>query len=85
MFSLVAGLIPYSDHNQSPRNMYQCQMSKQTIGTSTHNYEYQTETKTYRLLNPQWPILRTEAYDRYGIDAYANGINTIVAVLSYTG
>lgn len=28
MLSVVAALIPYPDHNQSPRNMYQCQMSK---------------------------------------------------------
>lgn len=28
MLSVVANFIPYSDHNQSPRNMYQCQMSE---------------------------------------------------------
>ena len=33
MLSVVASLTPYSDFNQSPRNMYQCQMSKQTMGT----------------------------------------------------
>jgi DNA-directed RNA polymerase I subunit RPA2 len=26
MLSVVAGLTPWSDHNQSPRNMYQCQV-----------------------------------------------------------
>ena len=34
MLSLVASLTPYSDFNQSPRNMYQCQMAKQTMGTA---------------------------------------------------
>ena len=33
MLSVVASLTPYSDFNQSPRNMYQCQMGKQTMGT----------------------------------------------------
>ena len=33
MLSVVASLTPYSDYNQSPRNMYQCQMGKQTMGT----------------------------------------------------
>lgn len=28
MLSVVASFIPFSDHNQSPRNMYQCQMGK---------------------------------------------------------
>lgn len=26
MISVVANLTPWSDHNQSPRNMYQCQV-----------------------------------------------------------
>lgn len=33
MLSVVASMTPYSDYNQSPRNMYQCQMGKQTMGT----------------------------------------------------
>ena len=28
VLSVVANFIPYSDHNQSPRNMYQCQMGE---------------------------------------------------------
>jgi hypothetical protein len=32
MLSEVAALTPFSDLNQSPRNMYQCQMGKQTMG-----------------------------------------------------
>jgi len=32
MLSLIASLTPFSDYNQSPRNMYQCQMGKQTMG-----------------------------------------------------
>ena len=33
MLSMVASMTPFSDYNQSPRNMYQCQMAKQTMGT----------------------------------------------------
>lgn len=29
MLSFLATLTPWSDYNQSPRNMYQCQMAKQ--------------------------------------------------------
>lgn len=32
MLSVVANFIPYSDHNQSPRNMYQCQMGENGDG-----------------------------------------------------
>lgn len=46
--SNLAQLIPMPDCNQSPRNMYQCQMGKQTMGTPCHNWELQSETKLYR-------------------------------------
>lgn len=35
MLSVVASFIPFSDHNQSPRNMYQCQMGKVTQPVSS--------------------------------------------------
>ena len=41
--------MPLSDLNQSPRNMYQCQMSKQTMGTPRHNWPALNENKLYRL------------------------------------
>ena len=32
LLGVCAGLIPYPDHNQSPRNTYQCAMGKQEHG-----------------------------------------------------
>lgn len=85
MLSLVASLTPYSDFNQSPRNMYQCQMAKQTMGTPTQVLEHRTDNKLYRLQTPQTPITRTDRYSEYGMDEFPNGTNAIVAVLAYTG
>lgn len=59
MLSVVASLTPYSDYNQSPRNMYQCQMGKQTMGTPAQALAHRTDTKLYRLQTPQTPIART--------------------------
>lgn len=33
LLGVVAGLIPYPHHNQSPRNTYQCAMGKQVCST----------------------------------------------------
>lgn len=85
MLSVVASLTPFSDYNQSPRNMYQCQMGKQTMGTPCHAIQHRVETKTYRLQTPQTPLCRTERYRNYHMDEYPNGTNAIVAVLAYTG
>ncbi len=49
LFSFSANLIPYPDHNQSPRNVYQCQMGKQTMGTPIQAWPYRADNKMYRL------------------------------------
>ncbi len=85
MLSVVAGLTPFCDMNQSPRNMYQCQMAKQSIATPCHSFQHRTDNKIYRIQNPQAPVSRTNVYDEYELDDYPIGANAIVAVLSYTG
>ncbi|KAL1488883.1 hypothetical protein ABEB36_014676 [Hypothenemus hampei] len=83
--SNLAQLIPMPDCNQSPRNMYQCQMGKQTMGTPCHNWDLQSETKLYRLQTPATPLFRPAHYDSIGLDDFAMGTNALVAVISYTG
>lgn len=85
IFSLVASLTPFCDFNQSPRNMYQCQMGKQTMGTPYHSIPHRVDTKTYRLHTPQSPIVRNRSYDEHAMDEYATGTNAVVAVIAYTG
>ncbi len=85
MLSLIASMTPFSDYNQSPRNMYQCQMGKQTMGTPSHALPHRTDNKLYRLQNPQSPIVQTARHAEFSMDDYPNGCNAVVAVLSYTG
>ena len=85
ILSVVAAMGPFPEYNQSPRNMYQCQMAKQTMGTPYHNHPYRTDNKVYRLLFPQEPIVRTEAHLEYDFGLYPSGTNAVVAVISYTG
>lgn len=83
--SLVAALTPFSDHNQSPRNIYQCQMLKQTMGLQCLNTLYAFTEKIYRIITPQYPLVVTRDYELYGMDNYPTGTNAVVAILSYTG
>lgn len=85
ILSIVANQTPFSDFNQSPRNMYQCQMSKQAMGTSGTAIRYRTDNKIYRLQTGQTPIARPPLYSEYGLDNFPNGMNAVVAVISYTG
>ncbi|XP_077342246.1 DNA-directed RNA polymerase I subunit RPA2 [Lithobates pipiens] len=85
LMSVVANFIPFSDHNQSPRNMYQCQMGKQTMGFPLMTYQDRSDNKLYRLQTPQSPLVRPSMYDYFDMDNYPVGTNAIVAVISYTG
>lgn len=83
--SVMANLTPFSEFNQSPRNMYQCQMGKQTMGTPCHSIRNRADNKLYRINFPQSPIVRTKMYDYFKLDDYPIGTNAVVAVVSYTG
>lgn len=85
ILSLIASVGVFAEYNQSPRNMYQCQMAKQTMGTPYHNHQFRTDNKVYRLLFPQRPIVKTRTQEDYDIEEYPSGTNAVVAVISYTG
>ncbi|SPN97038.1 probable DNA-directed RNA polymerase I 135K chain UN-18 [Cephalotrichum gorgonifer] len=84
IMSILANMTPFSDHNQSPRNMYQCQMAKQTMGTPTTALDHRTDNKMYHLQTGQTPVVRSSLYNQYGLDNWPNGMNAVVAVISYT-
>jgi DNA-directed RNA polymerase I subunit RPA2 len=65
--------------------MYQCQMSKQTMGTPSGVIHHRTDNKLYRLQTGQTPIVRPALHDVYQMDHFPNGTNAVVAVISYTG
>jgi DNA-directed RNA polymerase I subunit RPA2 len=85
MLSEVAQLTPFSDLNQSPRNMYQAQMGKQTMGNPIHSWPRRADNKMFRLQHGQAPLVQNAAQADYGMDEYPNGCNAVVAVIAYTG
>ncbi|KAI9720595.1 MAG: DNA-directed RNA polymerase I subunit RPA2 [Candelaria pacifica] len=85
ILSILANMTPFSDFNQSPRNMYQCQMGKQSMGTPGTSLQYRTDNKAYLLQTGQTPIVRPPLHNEYGLDNFPNGMNAVVAVISYTG
>ncbi|KAH7107897.1 beta and beta-prime subunits of DNA dependent RNA-polymerase [Auriculariales sp. MPI-PUGE-AT-0066] len=83
--SILANMTPFSDFNQSPRNIYQCQMGKQSMGTPATALRHRTDNKLYRLQTGQTPIVRPALHNTYAMDSFPNGMNAVVAVISYTG
>ncbi|KAJ6797280.1 DNA-directed RNA polymerase III subunit 2 [Iris pallida] len=85
ILGIVAGLIPYPHHNQSPRNTYQCAMGKQAMGNIAYNQLNRADTLLYLLVYPQRPLLTTRTIELVGYDKLGAGQNATVAVMSYSG
>ncbi len=85
ILGVVAGLIPYPHHNQSPRNTYQCAMGKQAIGSIAYNQLTRIDTLLYLLCYPQKPMVKTRTIEMIGFEKLPAGQNATVAVMSFTG
>ncbi|KAF2365748.1 RNA polymerase beta subunit protrusion [Trinorchestia longiramus] len=85
MFSNIGNLVPFSDCNPNPRNMYQCQMGKQSMGMPLHTWRSQALNKAYRLQYPQVPLVRNAHYDKIDMQDHCMGFNAVLAIVSYTG
>ncbi|RTG89824.1 DNA-directed RNA polymerase III subunit RPC2 [Schistosoma bovis] len=85
ILGVVAGLIPYPDHNQSPRNTYQCAMGKQAIGTVALNQQIRFDTLQCQMVYPQKPLVQSKTIQMMHFDELPAGQNAIVAIMSYSG
>ena len=86
LLGIVASLIPYPHHNQSPRNTYQCAMGKQAMGTLAMNQYVRTDISPLNtLVYPQMPMVRSRALDLFHFNSIPAGQNATVAVMSYSG
>jgi len=80
-----ASIIPYPEHNQSPRNTYESAMAKQSLGFSTPMMNTSTYVRQHLMLYPQTPIVTTKTMNLLGIESRPAGQNCIVAVLPFDG
>ena len=85
IFGLLASCIPFPEHNQSPRNTYQCAMGKQAIGTYATNYHARLDKTSFVLTYPTRPMVDTRVMQYMGVNAVPSGTQVIVAIMTHTG
>jgi DNA-directed RNA polymerase subunit B len=85
ILGICASIIPYPEHNQSPRNSYEAAMSKQALGINLTNFPNRVDSRSHILHYPQIPLVKTKPMEIIGYTERPSGQNCVVAILSFEG
>jgi DNA-directed RNA polymerase II subunit RPB2 len=85
IFGVLASCIPYPEHNQAPRNTYQCAMGKQAIGVYATNYDQRMDKTAYVLNYPSRPLVDTRLMNFIQLNRIPSGTQIHVAIMTHTG
>ena len=85
IFGILSSCIPFPEHNQSPRVVYQCAQGKQAMGVYATNYDERMDKTAYILNYPTRPLVDTRIMDMIHINQIPAGTNVIVAIMTHTG
>ncbi len=85
LMGLLANMVPFSNHNQSPRNQLSCSQSKQGIGYYATNYENRFDTYGSMLCYGEGALCRTMIFDAVGNGEMPYGSNIVFCLNSFSG
>ena len=85
IFGVLASCIPFPEHNQAPRNTYQCAMAKQAMGVYAINYDHRMDKTAYVLNYPTRPLVDTRLMNMIHLNNIPSGCQIHVAIMSHTG
>ncbi len=85
IFGILASCTPFPDHNQAPRNTYQCAMAKQALGIYATNFDTRMDKTAYMLTYPSRPLVDTRVMNAIHLNKVPSGTQIHVAIMTHTG
>ena len=85
ILGVLGSCIPFPDHNQSPRNTYQCAMGKQAMGMFATNHHVRMDKTSYVQTYVAQPLVNTHVMNMIGLHNIPSGFTAIVAIMTYSG
>ena len=85
ILGIGSSLVPYPEHNSSPRITMGAGMGKQSLGFGASNYRIRPDTRGHLMHYPESPLVQTHATKYLNFQKRPAGQNFIVAVASFKG
>jgi DNA-directed RNA polymerase subunit B len=85
ILGIGSSLVPYPEHNSSPRITMGAGMGKQSLGFGSSNYRIRPDTREHLLHYPEAPLVQTHPVRYIKFTERPAGQNFVVAVSSFKG
>ncbi len=85
IFGVLGNMIIFADHNPYARDTFSCGQTKQAVSVYHSNYQMRMDKMGVVLNYGQVPLVKTRYLEYINNDEQPYGVNTIVAIMSYTG
>jgi len=85
ILGILASCIPFPEHNQSPRNTYQCAQGKQALGMYVSNYDIRMDKTAYIQTYTMRPLVDTRIMNFINLHKIPCGSMVCVAIMTYSG